>query len=45
MVIHARLAHAAPVIFSYSSRHPRTFHAITTPAVVQWPHHHAVAGL
>jgi len=36
-VIHARLAHSAPVIFSYSSRHPADIPRVTTPAVVNGP--------
>ena len=36
-VLHARLAHAAPVIFSFSSRHPQDIPRVTTPAVVNGP--------
>jgi alpha-glucosidase len=36
-VIHARLAHAAPMIFSYGSRHPEDIQRVTTPAVVNGP--------
>jgi len=36
-VMHARLAHSAPVIFSYSSRHPQDIPRVTRPAVVNGP--------
>jgi len=36
-VVHARLAHAAPVIFAFRSRHPRDVERVTTQAVVNGP--------
>ena len=42
-VIHARLAHAAPVIFSYRSRHPQGRSARHHSGGGQRPHHHALA--
>ncbi len=36
-VLHARLAHAAPVIFAFGSRHPQDIERVTRPAVVNGP--------
>jgi alpha-glucosidase len=36
-VLHARLAHAAPMIFAFGSRHPQDIERVTRPAVVDGP--------